>query len=77
LAGSIFRVLPAVFISTQHLTSIAGGVAAAIAVGAFIGQVLSVAMSSTDRARRELIAIGGLIGLITMFGLILYSAKSR
>jgi hypothetical protein len=70
-------VLPVAFISSQNLTSLTGGLAAAIAIGAFVGQVLAVAMSSTDRARRELIAVGGLIGLLAMIGLILYSAKSR
>ena len=69
--------LPVAFVSVQNLTSLTGGLAAAIAVGAFIGQVLSVAMSSTEGARREAIATGGLIGLLVMIGLILYSAKSR
>jgi hypothetical protein len=41
LTGSISGVLPVAFISFQDLTSGAGGLAAAIAVGAFIGQALT------------------------------------
>jgi hypothetical protein len=76
LAGSIRKVLPVAFISLGDLTSVAGGLAAAIAVGAFIGQVLALAASLPDRDRREIIAAGGLIGLLAMIGLILLSAKS-
>jgi ABC-type arginine transport system permease subunit len=75
LADSIRAVLSAAFISLQDLTSAAGGLAAAIAIGAFIGQVLAVAVAAADEGRREAIAIGGLIGLLAMIGLILYSAK--
>ena len=67
--------LPVAFLSTQELTSGAGGLAAAIAVGAFFGQVNAVLMLATDEGRREAIATGGLIGLLAMIGLILYSAK--
>jgi hypothetical protein len=49
--------------------------AAAIAVGAFIGQALAVAASATDEERREAIALGGSIGFLAMIGLILFSAK--
>jgi hypothetical protein len=66
-------VLPAAFISVSNLTSVAGGIAAAIAVGAFIGQALTVPRA--EQARREAIATGGLIGFLTMIGLILFSAK--
>jgi len=70
-------VLPVSFLSIGDLTSIAGGLAAAIAVGAFIGQVSVSFSSSADSFRRLRIAVGGLIGLGLMIGLILLSAKSR
>jgi len=77
LAGSIGQVLPAAFlISPDHLFSGAGGFAAAIAVGAFLGQVRAVATSMTNNERRDVIAVGGLIGLLTMIGFILLSVKS-
>jgi hypothetical protein len=75
LAGSIRKVLPVAFISTQALSSLVGGVAAAIAIGAFIGQTLAVVASMDDRQRREAIAVGGLTGLLLMIGFILISAK--
>jgi hypothetical protein len=75
LAGSIDQVLPAAFISTQELTSAVGGVAAAIAIGAFLGQTLAVVVSMSDRQRREVIAAGGVTGLFLMIGFILLSAK--
>jgi hypothetical protein len=75
LAGSIPRVLPASFLSPDTATSITGGLAAAIAVGAFIGQALAVVASATDAERREAIALGGFIGLLAMIGLILLSAE--
>jgi hypothetical protein len=75
LAGSIREVLPAAFFSVQDLTSIAGGLAAAIAIGAFIGQALAIAAALSDVERREAIAIGGFFGLLAMIGLILSSAK--
>jgi hypothetical protein len=75
LAGSIGQVLPAAFISPQDLTATAGGLAAAIAIGAFIGQVFAIAVAASVEGRREAIATGGLIGLLAMIGLILLSAK--
>ena len=68
--------LPAAFISLGNLTSTVGGLAAAIAIGAFIGQALSVTQSATDDQRREAIAMSGLIGFFAMIGLILLSVKS-
>ena len=77
MAGSIRAVLPAAYlISPDHLFSGAGGFAAAIAVGAFLGQVWAVASSMTTDERRDVIAMGGLIGLLIMIGLILLSVKS-
>jgi hypothetical protein len=75
LAGSIRGVLPVAFISSQDLTATAGGLAAAIAIGAFIGQVFAIAVAASAEGRREAIATGGLIGLLAMIGLILFSAK--
>jgi hypothetical protein len=78
LAGSIGQVLPAAFlISPDHLFAGAGGFAAAIAVGAFLGQAWAVASSMTTDERRDVIAVGGLIGLLIMIGLILLSVKSE
>ncbi|HEY2055180.1 MAG TPA: hypothetical protein VGH14_14710 [Solirubrobacterales bacterium] len=65
--------LPASFIPAQDLTSGAGGIAAAIAIGAFIGQVLGTLRPASDLRRRRFIAAGGLIGLALMIGLILLS----
>jgi hypothetical protein len=70
-------VLPVAFISVQELLAGAGGFAAAIAIGAFIGQVPSVIRPSTDAERRRDIAVGGFIGLGILIGLILYSGKWR
>jgi hypothetical protein len=75
LAGSIQRVLPVAFMSVDELTSVAGGIAAAIAVGAFLGQTLTAFGSASDRQRRRAIGVGGLFGLGVMIGLILLSAS--
>jgi hypothetical protein len=73
LAGSIREVLPVAFISLGDLASAAGGLAAAIAVGAFIGQTLTAFGPGSDRRRRRDTAVGGLFGLAVMSGLILLS----
>jgi len=75
LAGSIPRVLPASFISFSDLTSGAGGLAAGVAIGAFIGQALSGLWPTTDQKRRRDTAVGGFAGLLAMIGLILLSAN--
>jgi hypothetical protein len=67
-------VLPAAFISLDDLTSITGGLAAAIAIGAFIGQASVSLAPASDQRRRRRIAIGGSFGLIAMIGLIILSA---
>jgi hypothetical protein len=78
LAGSILRVLPVLFLfSREDLVSLTGGIAAAIAVGAFVGQAICVLLSSPEQSRRRYTAIGGLLGLGTMIGLILLSASGR
>jgi hypothetical protein len=75
LAGSIRAVLPAAFLSVQELTSLAGGFAAAIAVGAFIGQAVTAFRPATAMERRRFIAIGGAAGLLAMSGLIFLSVN--
>jgi F0F1-type ATP synthase membrane subunit c/vacuolar-type H+-ATPase subunit K len=78
LAGSIRAVLPAAFlISPESLFAGAGGIAAAIAIGAFAGQALSVIASAPERQRHRQTALAGLIGLVVMIGLILLSAGGR
>jgi hypothetical protein len=67
--------LPAAFISFQSLTSGVGGLAAAIAIGAFIGQALTALGPTSEQERRRYIAVGGLAGLTAMSGLILLSAS--
>jgi hypothetical protein len=76
LAGSIPRVLPASFLLTREdLFSAAGGLAAAIAIGAFAGQAISILLSLSEESRRRRTAFGGFFGLAVMIGLILFSAK--
>jgi len=71
-------VLPVAFlIGSESLFSGAGGIAAAIAIGAFAGQALSVIGSSPERQRRRQTTFAGLIGLAVMIGLILLSANGR
>ena len=66
--------LPVAFLFTpQDLFSAAGGLAAAIAVGAFIGQVRAIADGSSDEDRRRRTAVGGLAGVIVLIGLFLVS----
>jgi hypothetical protein len=67
--------LPAAFASASRLTSIAGGLAAAIAVGAFIGQAYAGFRPMSEQRRRRFTAIGGLIGLGLIIGLFLCSGK--
>jgi hypothetical protein len=69
-------VLPVAYLFTREdLISDAGGFAAAIAIGAFLGQAVAVASALRDERRREIIAVGGFSGLLTMIGLILLSGK--
>lgn len=69
--------LPAAFTSVNDLTSFVGGLAAAIAVGAFIGQALETINPGSDLRRRRFIAIGDFTGFLVLIGLILFSAKWR
>jgi hypothetical protein len=75
LAGSIQKVLPVAFSSVSTLTSIAGGLAASIAVGAFIGQSLSLFRPTTELERRRYIALGGFLGMALLIALFLFSGK--
>jgi hypothetical protein len=71
-------VLPVSFLVTREdLFSVAGGLAAAIAIGAFAGQAFSILLSLPDDSRRRRTAFGGLLGLGVMIGLVLFSAKWR
>jgi hypothetical protein len=70
-------VLPVASLTSEVLFSAAGGIAAAIAIGAFIGQAWSVLASDSEQRRRRLTAGGGLAGLIAIIGLILLSANGR
>jgi hypothetical protein len=68
-------VLPVAFSSVSDLTSITGGMAAAIAIGAFIGQSLSLVRPMTELERRRYTALGGFLGLAALIGLFLFSGK--
>jgi hypothetical protein len=77
LAGSIRAVLPAALLFTREdLFSGSGGIAAAIAIGAFLGQLGAVMASRSDEDRRLHTAIGGFIGFVVMIGLILFSVRA-
>jgi hypothetical protein len=67
-------VLPVAFV-TSEFVSYVGGVAAAIAIGAFVGQSVSVFRPTTDLERRRYIALGGFAGLAALIGLFLFSGK--
>ena len=69
--------LPVAFYSPTELFLGAGGLAAAIAIGAFFGQVAAVLAFDSDERRRRRTAEGGLGGLIVMIGLILASMGTR
>jgi hypothetical protein len=70
-------VLPVAFLSPSGLLTGAGGLAAAIAIGAFFGQVVAVLTSSSEEVRRRRTAEGGIGGLLVMIGLILVSLSTR
>ena len=75
--GSIPRVLPvALFFTREELFAVTGGIAAAIAVGAFAGQALAVLSALPEPQRRRRTALGGFLGLGVMIGLILLSARA-
>jgi hypothetical protein len=65
------------FLSPETLLSGAGGFAAAIAIGGFLGQGLAIVRTVSDEERRRETAVGGFAGLVTMIGLILFSIGGR
>jgi hypothetical protein len=65
-------VLPVVFVGSE-LVSFVGGIAAAMAIGAFIGQARPSSIRASDEERRRDTARGGLNGIVVMIGLILLS----
>jgi hypothetical protein len=70
-------VLPVAFATPTELFLGAGGFAAAIAIGAFFGQVFAVLKSDSEEDRRRRTAETGLGGLIVIIGLILVSMIAR
>jgi urea transporter len=70
-------VLPVAFLSPAELFTGAGGLAAAIAVGGFLGQVIAIALPASDQERREITAFGGCFGFLAMIGLIALSVEWR
>ncbi len=64
--------LPAVILISE-ITSDVGGVAAALAIGAFAGQAHPSAMKGSTVQRRRYTAVGGFIGMAAMIGIILLS----
>jgi hypothetical protein len=69
-------VLPVAYL-TSELISAVGGVAAAMAIGVFLGQALPSSIKGSDEVRRRNTAVGGSITVTVMSGLILYSFFSR
>jgi hypothetical protein len=63
----------ALLFTPESLFSATGGLAAAIAVGAFFGQVDAIVHRSSDEDRRRRTAFGGLAGAIILIGLFLVS----
>ena len=64
--------LPALIVISE-ITADTGGIAAALAIGAFIGQALPGSMAASSEERRRRTALGGLSGMAVMIGLILFS----
>jgi len=65
-------VLPVAFLASE-LTSAVGGIAAAMAIGGFLCQSKPSSISGSAEERRRDTALGGLIGMAAMIGLILLS----
>lgn len=66
-----------VAITTSELISAVGGVAAAMALGVFFGQVLPSSIKGSDVVRRRNTALAGLFAIAAMTGLILCSNGVR
>jgi hypothetical protein len=69
-------VLPVAFL-TSELISAVGGVAAAMAIGVFLGQAVPSSIKGSDEVRRRNTAVAGSITAGVMRALILYSIFSR
>ncbi len=65
LTGSIPWVLPVAF-TTSESVSYVGGIAAAMAIGACVGQARPRSIGASDEARRRNTAVGGLGGIAVM-----------
>ncbi|OJU85665.1 MAG: hypothetical protein BGO11_01495 [Solirubrobacterales bacterium 70-9] len=68
--------LPVAFL-TSELVSAVGGVAAAMAIGVFLGQALPSSIKGSDEVRRRNTAVAGSLTVTAMSGLILYTFFSR
>jgi hypothetical protein len=62
-------VLPVAFTASE-LVSYVGGIAAAMAIGAFVGQARPRSIGASDEVRRRNTAMGGFSGIAVMIGLI-------
>jgi hypothetical protein len=69
-------VLP-VALATSEIISAAGGLAAAMALGVFLGQARPSSIKGSDEVRRLNSAVGGSIGIAVMIVLILFSNGGR
>jgi hypothetical protein len=63
-------VLPAALVSSE-LTAAVGGFAAAMAIGGFLCQSKPSSIRGSEEERRRDTAVGGVIGMVAMIGLIL------
>jgi len=62
---------------SSEVISAVGGVAAAMALGVFLGQALPASIRGSDEVRRRNIAITGSIAIASMIGLILWTFGAR
>jgi hypothetical protein len=69
-------VLPVALISSEIISAV-GGVAAAMALGVFVGQALPSSIKGSDEVRRRNTAVAGSASIAFMTGLILYSFFTR
>lgn len=68
--------LPVASLSSE-IISAAGGLAAAMALGVFLGQALPGSIRGSDEVRRRNTAVMGSFAIAVMTGLILYSFFAR
>jgi hypothetical protein len=69
-------VLPVAYLTSEVISG-AGGLAAAMALGVFAGQILPSSISGSEARRRRNTAAGGLIAIGVMIGLFLLSNSAR